>query len=444
MPLVIPTRKAVVQSVRSYFLTAVPEWDTSTERRSFVGGLLKSLGSALHDWYVALRQASLQFFPQTAQGDFLTGGWWAQVTQLSPNAPIAAQGAVVFTGTAASVVPAGTKLTANGLTYAVVTGVSIVQQAIAAVSLTLVGQVATYTTAAPHLLASGQSVAIAGANQSQYNGTFAIVVISDTAFTYVITGSPATPATGTITATATYASAQIACQTTGPGGNLGSGATLQVSPVTGVNTTAIVNFDGVSGGTDAETAQDYRKRVLFALGTDFGSFSANEITILLKTIPGVTRVWVRQAQLSPPAGWPAEGQVFIAFMRDNDPNPFPTTQQVTTAFNLLMSTSVTAVTAPSDVVINSPTPQPVNVTFTAISPDTPTMRAAIRANLTQFFAEGPDYGTNVRQDDYRAAIRDTYDPQGATRLVSFTLSAPSGDVTVGATSLATLGALSFP
>lgn len=40
---------------------------------------------------------------------------------------------------------------------------------------------------------------IAGATQTEYNGDFSITVTTTTAFTYTIVGSPATPATGTIT-----------------------------------------------------------------------------------------------------------------------------------------------------------------------------------------------------------------------------------------------------
>jgi hypothetical protein len=41
---------------------------------------------------------------------------------------------------------------------------------------------------------------IAGANETEYNGTFAITATGSNTFTYTVTGTPATPATGTITA----------------------------------------------------------------------------------------------------------------------------------------------------------------------------------------------------------------------------------------------------
>lgn len=71
-------------------------------------------------------------------------------------------------------------------------------------SITRASTTATVTTAAAHGLSSGQKVTIAGANQADYNGTFVITVTGSTTFTYTVSGSPATPATGTITSTAFY------------------------------------------------------------------------------------------------------------------------------------------------------------------------------------------------------------------------------------------------
>ena len=68
-------------------------------------------------------------------------------------------------------------------------------------SLTRSGTTATVTTSVNHGWTNGALVTIAGATQSAYNGEFIITVTSPTTFTYTVSGSPATPATGTITAT---------------------------------------------------------------------------------------------------------------------------------------------------------------------------------------------------------------------------------------------------
>lgn len=66
-------------------------------------------------------------------------------------------------------------------------------------SITRSSQTATVTTSAANPMETGDTVVIAGADQAEYNGTFTITVLTDTTFTYTVTGSPATPATGSIT-----------------------------------------------------------------------------------------------------------------------------------------------------------------------------------------------------------------------------------------------------
>lgn len=74
------------------------------------------------------------------------------------------------------------------------------QTAAAAVtSITRSGSTATVTTTANHGLSSGFWVRIAGATQTEYNGDHQITVTGVKTFTYSVTGTPATPATGTIT-----------------------------------------------------------------------------------------------------------------------------------------------------------------------------------------------------------------------------------------------------
>lgn len=73
--------------------------------------------------------------------------------------------------------------------------------AVAVTSLTRIGTTATVVTASAHGYATDDRIAIAGANEGAYNGTVVVTVVDPTAFTYAVSGSPATPATGTITAT---------------------------------------------------------------------------------------------------------------------------------------------------------------------------------------------------------------------------------------------------
>lgn len=68
-------------------------------------------------------------------------------------------------------------------------------------SITRSGTTCTVTFAVPHTLSDGDPVLIAGAGQSDYNGIKQIQYVSTTIATFETTGTPATPATGTITGT---------------------------------------------------------------------------------------------------------------------------------------------------------------------------------------------------------------------------------------------------
>lgn len=65
-------------------------------------------------------------------------------------------------------------------------------------SITRSSSTATVTTTASHSLTTGHYVFIIGATQSEYNGIHQVTVTGASTFTFTVTGTPATPATGTI------------------------------------------------------------------------------------------------------------------------------------------------------------------------------------------------------------------------------------------------------
>lgn len=94
----------------------------------------------------------------------------------------------------------GVTATAHGLTtgdYVTISG-TLTKTVIS--SLTFAGGVATAVTSSDHDLTQGyqSTVTIEGANQTEYNGTFALLTVPNRrTFTFSVSGSPVTPATGT-------------------------------------------------------------------------------------------------------------------------------------------------------------------------------------------------------------------------------------------------------
>lgn len=66
--------------------------------------------------------------------------------------------------------------------------------------ITRSGSIATATCAAGHGYHAYDVVSIAGAAQTEYNGEFVITNVTSTSFDFTVTGTPVSPATGTITA----------------------------------------------------------------------------------------------------------------------------------------------------------------------------------------------------------------------------------------------------
>lgn len=445
MPLEIPKRSEVVSGLQSYVRSDLPELDpTVTRRRGYIGGMVRSLGSALHDWYVKLkRYADNEPFPQRASENFLIGGWWADITKLTRLPETAAAGRVALTGTDGSTLPAGSEISTGQVTFTLDNTASVITQSLILTSLTRSGSTAIAETASDHQLASGMTLTVSGASQAEYNGSVTITVTAANEFTYSITGAPVTPATGSPIISGTWGTALVTCTTKGQDTNVDAGQTLSVSSApTGIDGTARVCFGGLAGGTDIEDIESYRDRVLEALGTDFGMFSAAEIKIVTKQIPGVTRVWVIEATADGSNGV-LPGQVKIYFMRDNDANPYPSTTEIETVKGHIVETIMPAHTHEDDVMVYAPTAAPVDFDFSSITPDTPSMRLAIKAKLTQYFDEAVDLGVDLTSDDYRCAIKETYDTERRQSLQAFSLSSPTGTVSVASDELPTLGDVTF-
>jgi len=158
-------------------------------RNSFALGLVKSMSAGFDENNDNVKEVLKQLFPQTATGEYLE--LWASWFGITRKDPVKAEGYAVFTGTASTTIPNATAIQkADGTQYETQASATISAQTIGITTLTRSGSIATATTTANHNLATGVSVTIAGASQTEYNITATINVISNTQFTYTISGTP--------------------------------------------------------------------------------------------------------------------------------------------------------------------------------------------------------------------------------------------------------------
>jgi uncharacterized phage protein gp47/JayE len=425
----------VIERAKIDVLRAIPSSNPFL-RNSWLSAIVTGIASRIYDFYLQLKAAIRQSIPDTATDEYLVR--WAAIWGISRLPAVAASGEIAFTGTAGSVIPSGTVVTSSdGMEYETDADATISAQVVSVSSITRVGSIATATTASAHNLGSGISATIAGADQAEYNGAQIVTVTGADTFTYSVSGAPATPATGTITASFTSAFATVDSLDLGEAGNQDASAELSIqTPIAGVDNTAIVTFGGIGGGTDAESDEDLRARFLSRLQNPVAHFNAASIEAKAKEVAGVTRVFVQEIT-------PAVGQVTIYFMRDNETPAIPSGSEVTAVYNKLLEI-MPANTDPDDMIVAAPTAVATNFTFTAISPNTASMKQAIEDSLGQLFSDELAVGEDLTQDAYRSVIYNTVDTITGERVESFTLSAPSGNISISDSQIATLGTVTWP
>lgn len=449
MPLSYPTLEQLIETARAEFRRQLPNVDP-TVFGSWSRGFIDGCGAMAHALGFVVRDLEQEMFPQTATDEFLDR--WGAYEDLPRNPATGASGPISLNGTVATVINAGEQFTgSNDVVYSVISPAAVEVVALLLTSLTRSGTTATAITATPHKLATGMSMTVSGADQGAYNILAPVTVIGPNTFTYQVAGSPATPATGTINETSNFASLNVQAITTGPGTNMIAGSTLNVG-LPNLSSLAYVQFAGVSGGADLESNDDYRDRIIESRSNISGVFTEDQIKIAARTIPGNTRVFVKRPVTALGSGTqglpsysPAAGQVVVIVVRDDDENIIPTQSildQTKTA--ILELGKLPAHTRADDVFVLAPVAQVVNFVFSAILPNTETMKTSIRNQLIAFFQDSVTFEDDIPAPSYQGTIQNTRDTVTGERLQSFTLSSPVAAIVVADGNIPVLGTVTFP
>jgi len=405
-------------------------------KNSWLGALVTAYSNRIFDFYIQLKIAIVENFPDTATDQFLVR--WAAIWGKSLSPATQSFGNAVALGTATSEIPLGTALTVEGVgEYETTALATISDQIINLVGIVRAGSTASALATSAHGLANGVSVTISGSARPEYNVTALVTVISANEFQYQVSGTPSNDTPTNATASFTTASVPLKSVEFASSFNLDAGSPLSLqSPLAGVDDVLTVDFLGISGGTDLESSDSLRSRMLDRIQNPVAHFNAADIIEKAKEVAGVTRVFVKKIT-------PSVGDVTIYFMRDNDVDPIPSGADITETKDKILEITP-ANTGDSQVIVLAPTAVAVNFTFTALSPNTTTMQTSISSSLRQFFDERADLEVNVQEDAYRTAIFGTIDITTGDRVASFTLTDPTGDITISAGEIGTLGAIIYP
>jgi len=435
MPLNLPENRKVIDSRTKADIQAELQDQNPYLRASFLAALASATAGRNFEFYIQLQNALDESFAQTATGTSLA--MWGALRSVTKTPASKSQGLITITGINGTVVPVNALLSSNsGIQIETQAEVTILAQTLGVFSLIRTGFTVTVVTSSEHSFATGMSVTISGADPVEYNGLFSIIVTGVSSFTYEIAAQPASPAAGTKLVSATYGSVLAKSTAFGINTNLDAGTQVSfVSTPAGADTIALTQFDGLTGGTEAQTDADFRTNVLAAWQNPNTPFNVAELTRVSRLVSGVTRVFVGET-------FPGLGQVTIYFVRDNDANIFPSPQEIQEVRDQILLIKPAHV-APANVIVRGPRPLVVNFQFLGITPNTASMRNSIAASLFAFFQDSVSLGEDIAEDAYTCAIYGTIDSANGQRLRAFNLGSPAGDIPVAIDELPVLGQVIF-
>lgn len=202
------------------------------------------------------------------------------------------------------------------------------------------------------------------------------------------TTTDATLASGTATAS-------VVALDAGAVGNQIAGFSLSFqSPVAGVNSSAVVAVGGLTGGSDQETVESLRLRLIARIQTPpQGGNVADYMNWAQEAHPDVTRVWVAPLEMG-------AGSVTVRFVTDDVASgPIPSSTVITAVNNYIQTKR--PVTA--NVYVVAPVLNTVNLSI-QLSPNTQAVRDAVTAELKDLFTRDGSPGGTILVSRVREAI----------------------------------------
>lgn len=199
------------------------------------------------------------------------------------------------------------------------------------------------------------------------------------------------------------------------------------SPVAGVNAAAVVAGAGLTGGTDEETDDALRERVLDRIQEPPHGGASFDYLKWARAFPGVTRAWVYPLELG-------VGTVTVRFMMDS-----------TYADGIPQAADVAALQAAidddrpvtADVVVVAPVAVPLNFTISGIDPLTAAVKAAVEAELADLIRREAEPAGTILISHIREAI------SLASGETDHVLELPAANVTHGTGEIAIMGTVTW-
>lgn len=232
---------------------------------------------------------------------------------------------------------------------------------------------------------------------------------------------------GDATISSGVATIQLEAESGGSAGNAEAGTSLSiVSPVAGINSTATVSGGGVTDGTDIETIEHVRTRLLLRLQNPPKGGGPGDYVNWALEVPGVTRAWEYANALGP-------GTVVVRFVLDDQVGTIiPDGAKVAEVQAYIDARA--PITA--DVTVVAPVAVPLDITA-SIVPNTLAVKDAAEAQLLDLLTRVGEPGATILFSQLNEALSTA---DGET---DHTITIPSGDTTYGANEIPILGTVTW-
>jgi uncharacterized phage protein gp47/JayE len=229
-----------------------------------------------------------------------------------------------------------------------------------------------------------------------------------------------------VTIAAGAATVAVTAQVAGEDANCDAGTELSFeSPVAGVNAVAAVAVGGIASGSDEESIESLRTRLLERMQSPPHGGSAADYIAWAKEVAGVTRAWVYPMELG-------AGTVVVRFVRDDDASLIPDAGEVAAVqAHIAALRPVTAT-----VTVQAPVAVPLAFTLD-ITPDNADTRAAVQAELADLLRRTAEPGGSILRSQIEVAVGT------AAGVSNFTVTAPAADATRSTGQIATMGTITW-
>lgn len=222
------------------------------------------------------------------------------------------------------------------------------------------------------------------------------------------------------------ATISVTAQEAAADGNADVGTKLTLAaPVTGISSSATVSGSGLTGGSDVETTEAFRTRLLLRLRNPPKGGGPGDYVNWALEVSGVTRAWEYPLMNG-------LGTVGVRFVRDNDVSIIPDSGEVAAVQAYIDARA--PVTA--DVQVLAPTAVPLAMTI-ELTPDTSDVRDAVEAELEDLLRRVAEPGATILLSQINEAI------SLASGETDHVLTVPAANVTHTANQIAVLGTITW-